>query len=164
MGFDPDGTQYMPYRHLSEFLDVLEAPLQIAKPNKFKIIHMDIPICRWTNPESGEIKVATFADRPGYQRISSSLWKQREDYCAEVIQEAWHHHKLRNTEDHTDVDPQTGEDDDDDEDLDEDEAAVEAAAKDETKAPSLVTKTVKLPPINPESKHLIEVRSASEED
>merc|ERR1711974_185654 len=56
MGFDPDGTQYMPYRHLSEFLDVLEAPLQIAKPNKFKIIHMDIPICRWTNPESGEVK------------------------------------------------------------------------------------------------------------
>ena len=50
------------------------------------------------------------------------------------------------------------------EDLDEDEAAVEAASKDETKASSLVTKTVKLPPINPESKHLIEVRSASEED
>ena len=111
-------------------------------------------------------QVATFADRPGYQRISSSLWKQREDYCAGLIQKAWHHHKLRNTEDHTDVDPQTGEDDDDedDEDLDEDEAAVEAASKDETKAPSLVTKTVKLPPINPESKHLIEVRSASEED
>ena len=110
--------------------------------------------------------MATFADRPGYQRISSSLWKQREDYCAGLIQKAWHHHKLRNTEDHTDVDPQTGEDDDDedDEDLDEDEAAVEAASKDETKAPSLVTKTVKLPPINPESEHLIEVRSASEED
>ena len=45
----------MPYRHLSEFLDVLEAPLQIAKPNKFKIIHMDIPIVRYTNAE-GEVK------------------------------------------------------------------------------------------------------------
>ena len=53
--FDPDGTQYMNYKHLSEFLDVLETPLQIEKPNKFKIIHMDIPIVRWTSPE-GETK------------------------------------------------------------------------------------------------------------
>ena len=54
--FDPDGTQYMPYKSLTEFLDVLEPPLQIAKPNKFKIIHMDIPIVRWTNPENEEVK------------------------------------------------------------------------------------------------------------
>lgn len=54
--FDPDGTQYMPYKMLFEFLDVLEPPLQIPKPNKFKIIHMDIPIVRWTDPNSGEVK------------------------------------------------------------------------------------------------------------
>ena len=54
--FDPDGTQYMSYKNLAEFLDVLEAPLQIPKPNKFKIIHMDIPIVRWTDPNSGEVK------------------------------------------------------------------------------------------------------------
>ena len=54
--FDPDGTQYMPYKSLTEFLDVLEPPLQIAKPNKFKIVHMDIPIVRWTNPENDEVK------------------------------------------------------------------------------------------------------------
>ena len=54
--FDPDGTQYMAYKNLAEFLDVLEAPLQIPKPNKFKIIHMDIPIVRWTDPNSGEVK------------------------------------------------------------------------------------------------------------
>lgn len=53
--FDPDGTQYMAYKSLTEFLDVLEPPLQIAKPNKFKIIHMDIPIVRYTNAE-GEVK------------------------------------------------------------------------------------------------------------
>ncbi len=53
--FDPDGTQYMPYKSLSEFLDVLEQPLQIPKPNKFKIIHMDIPIVRYTNAD-GEVK------------------------------------------------------------------------------------------------------------
>ena len=45
----------MAYKSLTEFLDVLEPPLQIAKPNKFKIIHMDIPIVRYTNAE-GEVK------------------------------------------------------------------------------------------------------------
>ena len=42
----------MSYKNLSEFLDVLEPPLQIPKPNKFKIIHMDIPIVRYTNMEN----------------------------------------------------------------------------------------------------------------
>ena len=112
--------------------------------------------------------MATFADRPGYQRISSSLWKQREDYCAGLIQKAWKFHKLRNTEDHTDVDPQTGDDDDD---LDDETASGAGSSVAEPTGPSqppsqTTTKTVKLPPINPESKHLIEVRSAddTEED
>lgn len=34
-------------------------------------------------------QVTTFADRPGYERTSSSLWKQREEYCASLIQKAW---------------------------------------------------------------------------
>ena len=110
--------------------------------------------------------MATFADRPGYQRISSSLWKQREDYCAGLIQKAWKFHKLRNTESHTDVDPHTGDDDDTDTD-DPTSASVGAGpSADQPVPPSSSSKTVKLPPINPESKHLIEVRSAddTEED
>ena len=43
--FDPEGTQYLPYNEVSDFLDVLEPPLQIHKPNKYKVISMDIPIC-----------------------------------------------------------------------------------------------------------------------
>ena len=39
-------------------------------------------------------QVTTFADRPGYERTSSSLWKQREEYCASLIQKAW---KVRNS-------------------------------------------------------------------
>jgi hypothetical protein len=34
------------YNALSDFLDVLEPPLQIHKPNKYKLISMDIPICK----------------------------------------------------------------------------------------------------------------------
>ena len=53
--FDPDSTMYMPFASVGELIDCLEPPLQIAKPNKFKIVHMDIPIVRFTNPKTGEI-------------------------------------------------------------------------------------------------------------
>ena len=53
--FDPDGTQYIDFKAVSEFVDVLEPPLQIPRPNKFKLVHMDIPIMRWTDPKTGEV-------------------------------------------------------------------------------------------------------------
>jgi len=110
--FDPNGTQYIKYGQLSDFLDVLESPLQIHKPNKYKIISMDIPICkgdlcycvdvldaltkdffaRKGNPveETAELgEVTAQADRPGYEPISSTLWRQREEYCARMIQTVW---------------------------------------------------------------------------
>ena len=45
-------------------------------------------------------QVTTFADRPGYERTSSSLWKQREEYCASLIQKAWkvHNQTIHTTE------------------------------------------------------------------
>lgn len=46
--FDPDGSQYIKFDQLSDFLNVLEPPLQIHKPNKYKIISMDIAICKGT--------------------------------------------------------------------------------------------------------------------
>ena len=46
--FDPKGSQYIQLEHLAEFLDVLEPPLQIAKPNKYKIIMLDVPIGKIT--------------------------------------------------------------------------------------------------------------------
>ena len=110
--FDPEGTQYVKFSQLSDFLDVLEPPLQIHKPNKYKVISMDIPICtgdlcycvdvldaltkdffaRKGNPveETAELgEVTAHTDRPGYEPISSTLWRQREDYCARLIQSAW---------------------------------------------------------------------------
>lgn len=116
--FDPDGTQYIRYDQLSDFLDVLEPPLQIHKPNKYKIISMDIPICRGDmmfcvdildaltkdffarkgNPieETAELgEVQARPDEVGYEPVSSTLWRQREEYCARVIQHAWRKHKER---------------------------------------------------------------------
>ncbi|KAK3879503.1 hypothetical protein Pcinc_015916, partial [Petrolisthes cinctipes] len=114
--FDPKGTQFIQFSQLSDFLDVLEAPLQIHKPNKYKIVSMDIPICkgdlvfcvdvldaltkdffaRKGNPvedsaDIGEVGPAT--DRPGYEQVSSTLWRQREEYCARLIQQAWRRHR-----------------------------------------------------------------------
>lgn len=131
--FDPEGTQYIRYDQLSDFLDVLEPPLQIHKPNKYKIISMDIPICRGDlmfcvdildaltkdffarkgNPieETGELgEIAARPEEEGYEPVSSTLWRQREEYCARLIQNAWRKHKLHKdtpyaTGDETDVDP-----------------------------------------------------------
>ncbi|CAB3244533.1 unnamed protein product [Arctia plantaginis] len=112
--FDPDGTQYIRYEQLSDFLDVLEPPLQIHKPNKYKIISMDIPICRGDmmfcvdildaltkdffarkgNPieDPGDLEVGR-PDEVGYEPVSSTLWRQREEYCARLIQHAWRRHR-----------------------------------------------------------------------
>lgn len=121
--FDPDGTQYIRYDQLSEFLDVLEPPLQIHKPNKYKIISMDIPICRSDmmfcvdildaltkdffarkgNPieETGDIEgINQRPDEVGYEPVSSTLWRQREEYCARLIQHAWRKHKQHKGDGH----------------------------------------------------------------
>ncbi|KAJ8937407.1 hypothetical protein NQ314_011893, partial [Rhamnusium bicolor] len=114
--FDPDGTQYIRYDQLSDFLDVLEPPLQIHKPNKYKIVSMDIPICkgdlmfcvdildaltkdffaRKGNAIEETAELAEVQGRPnevGYEPVSSTLWRQREEYCARLIQNAWRKHK-----------------------------------------------------------------------
>uniref|UniRef100_A0AAG5DSR0 Sodium channel protein n=1 Tax=Anopheles atroparvus TaxID=41427 RepID=A0AAG5DSR0_ANOAO len=116
--FDPDGTQYIRHDQLSDFLDVLEPPLQIHKPNRYKIISMDIPICRGDmmfcvdildaltkdffarkgNPieETAELgEVQQRPDEVGYEPVSSTLWRQREEYCARLIQHAWKRYKQR---------------------------------------------------------------------
>ena len=93
-------------------------------------------------------QMTTFSDRPGYLRVSSSLWKQREDYCASLIQKAWKFHKLRQTESHTE-EPHTGDE--------EEESSLCQTAGSLEKDPS-----VRLPPIHAESKNLIEVRAAAE--
>ncbi|GAB6019017.1 hypothetical protein CHUAL_000648 [Chamberlinius hualienensis] len=109
--FDPDGTQYIAFDKLSDLFDTLEAPLQIHKPNKYKIVSMDIPICkgdmcycvdildaltkdffaRKGNPveEPDLQEVALKPQAEGYEKISTTLWRQREEFCARLIQKAW---------------------------------------------------------------------------
>ena len=45
--FDPKGTQYITYIQLNEFLDVLEYPLRIPMPNKYRIISLVRNLSLW---------------------------------------------------------------------------------------------------------------------
>ncbi|CAF4469895.1 unnamed protein product [Rotaria sp. Silwood2] len=42
---DPSGSQFIRYDQLSDFVDNLEPPLRIAKPNQLALVAMDLPIC-----------------------------------------------------------------------------------------------------------------------
>ncbi|VVC31902.1 Sodium ion transport-associated,Voltage gated sodium channel, alpha subunit,EF-hand domain,Ion transport [Cinara cedri] len=111
--FDPDGTRYIRYDQLSDFLDILEPPLKIHKPNKYKIVSMAIPICkgeliycvdildaltkdffaRKGNPIIESVaEIQQIQQRPeetDYEPISSTLWRMHEVYCATTIQNFW---------------------------------------------------------------------------
>ncbi|KTF72683.1 hypothetical protein cypCar_00042079, partial [Cyprinus carpio] len=42
--FDIDATQFIQYNRVFDFVDALQEPLRIAKPNRLKLITMDLPI------------------------------------------------------------------------------------------------------------------------
>ncbi len=42
--FDSEATQFIEYSKLSDFADSLSEPLRISKPNKIKLICMDLPM------------------------------------------------------------------------------------------------------------------------
>ncbi|KAG5262710.1 hypothetical protein AALO_G00278010 [Alosa alosa] len=43
--FDPEATQFIPYERISEFCHTLLPPFRIPKPNRLRLIAMDLPIC-----------------------------------------------------------------------------------------------------------------------
>ncbi|XP_049419579.1 sodium channel protein type 4 subunit alpha A isoform X2 [Epinephelus fuscoguttatus] len=42
--FDVGGTQFIEYSQLSDFCDTLQPPLRVAKPNRLRLIEMDLPL------------------------------------------------------------------------------------------------------------------------
>uniref|UniRef100_A0A3B5R3S5 Sodium channel protein n=1 Tax=Xiphophorus maculatus TaxID=8083 RepID=A0A3B5R3S5_XIPMA len=42
--FDLDGTMFIEYSRLSDFCDTLQEPLRVAKPNRLRLIGMDLPL------------------------------------------------------------------------------------------------------------------------
>lgn len=42
--FDTEGTQFLDYEHVFDFVDALQAPLRIHKPNRITLVNMDLPV------------------------------------------------------------------------------------------------------------------------
>ncbi len=107
--FDEEATEYIPLDKLYEFCDTLEEPLRIPQPNHYKLVFLDITICEDDrvhcldildaltknflgtagdpSADLGEIKKQP--DRADYVPVSSLLRRQREQFCARVIQRLW---------------------------------------------------------------------------
>jgi len=50
--YDPNGTEFIPYKQLFDFVADLEKPFCIPKPNRLKLISMDFPIYKINKNDS----------------------------------------------------------------------------------------------------------------
>ncbi|KAH0627617.1 hypothetical protein JD844_003586 [Phrynosoma platyrhinos] len=115
--FDPEATQFIEYFALSNFADALSEPLRIAKPNKIKLIAMDLPMVSGDRihcldilfaftkrvlGESGEMDalkiqmeekfMAANPSKISYEPITTTLRRKQEEVSAVVIQRAYRSH------------------------------------------------------------------------
>ncbi|XP_055878721.1 sodium channel protein type 4 subunit alpha B-like isoform X2 [Biomphalaria glabrata] len=109
--FDPKATKYIPLDQLSDFVDYLEEPLRLPKPNHFILVKLDIPICEGDKCYCRDILDAltknflgtsetvdipqkeTDKEKEEYTPISSTLRRQKEHYAARIIQKAYRNYK-----------------------------------------------------------------------
>ncbi|XP_053115867.1 sodium channel protein type 5 subunit alpha-like isoform X3 [Hemicordylus capensis] len=115
--FDPEATQFIEYAALSNFADALSEPLRIVKPNKIKLISMDLPMVSGDRihcldilfaftkrvlGESGEMDalkiqmeekfMAANPSKISYEPITTTLRRKQEEVSAVVIQRAYRSH------------------------------------------------------------------------
>ncbi|CAF1300247.1 unnamed protein product, partial [Adineta steineri] len=107
--FDPSGSQFIRYDQLSDFVDGLEAPLRVSKPNKLLFVVMNLPICEndrmhcvdildaltknflgkpdllGENSLGAEPPIDIKKDRPkDYHPVTTTLQRQREIYLSRL--------------------------------------------------------------------------------
>ena len=96
---DPSVSQFIRYDQLSDFVDSLESPLRIPKPNQLLLVAMDLPVC-----EHGRMHCVDILDgltkyflgvvdapidiekcRPkDYHPITTTIQRQRELYLSRM--------------------------------------------------------------------------------
>ncbi|XP_045691912.1 sodium channel protein type 9 subunit alpha [Phyllostomus hastatus] len=137
--FDPDATQFIEYRKLSDFAAALDPPLLLAKPNKVQLIAMDLPMVNGDRihcldilfaftkrvlGEGGEMDslrsqmeerfMSANPSKVSYEPITTTLKRKQEDVSATVIQRAYRRHRLRqNVKNISSIYIKDGEEDDD---------------------------------------------------
>uniref|UniRef100_A0A9J8DBE9 Sodium channel protein n=1 Tax=Cyprinus carpio carpio TaxID=630221 RepID=A0A9J8DBE9_CYPCA len=118
--FDPEATQFIEYSKLSDFADSLSEPLRIGKPNKIKLISMDLPMVSGDKihcldilfaftkrvlGESDEMDalkqqmeekfMMANPSKISYEPITTTLRRKQEEVSAIMIQRAYRRHLLR---------------------------------------------------------------------
>ncbi|XP_034006158.1 sodium channel protein type 4 subunit alpha-like [Trematomus bernacchii] len=118
--FDTEATQFIEYAKLSDFADTLSEPLRISKPNKIKLISMDLPMVSGDKihcldilfaftkrvlGESGEMDalkqqmeekfMMANPSKISYEPITTTLRRKQEDVSAAVIQRCYRRHLIR---------------------------------------------------------------------
>lgn len=106
--YDPKGTEFINYDKLSQFVENLEEPLGIPKPNRLKLISMDLVICEKNMVHCIDVLDALTKnflgtdslldrdtpleiakDRPhNYKPITSTLKLARENFASRIITKA----------------------------------------------------------------------------
>ncbi|XP_073539227.1 sodium channel protein type 4 subunit alpha isoform X1 [Phyllobates terribilis] len=123
--FDPDATQFIAYSRMSDFVDTLQDPLRIQKPNKIKLITLDLPmvvgdkihcldilfaLTKEVLGDSGEMDalkasmeekfMAANPSKVSYEPITTTLKRKQEEVCAIKIQRAFRRHLLKRSVKH----------------------------------------------------------------
>ncbi|KAJ8383482.1 hypothetical protein AAFF_G00219990 [Aldrovandia affinis] len=118
--FDPDATQFLEFSKVSEFCDALLDPLRIPKPNKQKLIAMDLPMVAGDRihcldillaltmevlgdttemaamKESMEAKfIMNNPSNSSFEPIITTLKRKQEEMAVVVIQRAYRRHLLK---------------------------------------------------------------------
>ncbi|KAE8291302.1 Sodium channel protein type 2 subunit alpha [Larimichthys crocea] len=118
--FDSEATQFIEFSMLSIFADTLSEPLRIAKPNRFKLISMDLPMVSGDRihcldilfaftkrvlGESGEMDalkqqmeekfMMTNPSKISHEPITSTLRRKLEEVSAIIIQRCYRRHLMR---------------------------------------------------------------------
>ncbi|XP_041102759.1 sodium channel protein type 4 subunit alpha-like [Polyodon spathula] len=118
--FDPEATQFIEYCKLTNFADALQEPLRIAKPNRIKLISMDLPMVSGDKihcldilfaftkrvlGESGEMDalkqqmeekfMMANPSKISYEPITTTLRRKQEEVSAIIIQRSYRRHLLR---------------------------------------------------------------------
>ncbi|GIY59199.1 sodium channel protein para [Caerostris darwini] len=109
--FDNNARGIIKFNKLPDLLDVLEEPFHFGKPNRYLIATLNIPIYEGDLVFYADIMDALTRDFMGHKahlveipdsipglldnkgktlkKIGSTLWRQRQNHCAYVIQRAW---------------------------------------------------------------------------
>uniref|UniRef100_A0A8C5AAF8 Sodium channel protein n=1 Tax=Gadus morhua TaxID=8049 RepID=A0A8C5AAF8_GADMO len=118
--FDQEATQFIEFSALSSFADTLSEPLRIPKPNKIKLISMDLPMVTGDKihcldilfaftkrvlGETGEMDalkqqmedkfMISNPSKISYEPITSTLRRKQEDVSAAVVQRCFRRHLVR---------------------------------------------------------------------